>query len=222
MVIAIDGPSGSGKTSTAKLLSEKLKFYYCDSGSLYRAVTYYLLDNKVDLEKSSEIKSALEEVRVEYNIFTNSIKLNNHDVQEFLRSSNVTQNVSKVSSMKIVRDFLINIQRKLAADNDIILDGRDIGTTVFPEADYKFFIDADIEIRAKRRFQEINIKDTNQDYEKILQTMKERDFYDQNREYSPLKKAEDAICIDTTSLTVNEQVNKIISIIKTKGVKLYK
>ena len=214
MVIAIDGPSGSGKTSTAKLLSEKLNFYYCDSGSLYRAVTYYFINNEINLDNDLDIKNALDKLKIKYNIFKNSIKLNDYDVSKFLRSYDVTQNVSRVSSMKIVRDFLIDIQRKLARNNDIILDGRDIGTTVFPEADYKFYIDADIEVRAKRRFHEINVKDNSQDYKKILKAMKERDSYDQNRKYSPLRKAEDAVCIDTTSITLDEQVNKIIDIIK--------
>jgi cytidylate kinase len=135
-------------------------------------------------------------------------------VTQFLRSVEVTKNVSKVSSIKIVRDFLIITQRKLAKDNNIIVDGRDIGTTVFPNADYKFYIDADIEIRAKRRFDETDIISDNQDYKSILEMMKERDSYDRNRMHSPLNMAEDAIFIDTTDLSLNEQVGRIISIIK--------
>ena len=210
MVIAIDGPSGSGKTTTAKILSEKLKFYYCDSGSLYRAVTYYLIDNKVNLDDTSSISNELLKIEIQYDIFTNSINLNGVNVSSFLRSENVTQNVSKVSSIKAVRDFLITIQRRLAENNNIILDGRDIGTTVFPNAEYKFYIDAKIEVRAKRRFEELN---GNYNYQDILDMMIERDSYDQNRECSPLKKAEDAISIDTTDLSLSEQVNRIINII---------
>lgn len=210
MVIAIDGPSGSGKTTTAKILSEKLKFYYCDSGSLYRAVTYYFINNKVNLDDISSISNELLKIEIQYDIFTNSINLNGVNVSSFLRSENVTQNVSKVSSIKAVRDFLITIQRRLAENNNIILDGRDIGTTVFPNAEYKFYIDAKIEVRAKRRFEELNGK---YDYQDILDMMIERDSYDQNRECSPLKKAEDAISIDTTDLTLSEQVNRIINII---------
>ena len=210
MVIAIDGPSGSGKTTTAKILSEKLKFYYCDSGSLYRAVTYYLINNKVNLDDISSISNELLKIEIQYDIFTNSINLNGVNVSSFLRSENVTQNVSKVSSIKAVRDFLISIQRRLAENNNIILDGRDIGTTVFPNAEYKFYIDAKIEVRAKRRFEELNGK---YNYQDILDMMIERDSYDQNRECSPLKKAEDAISIDTTDLTLSEQVNRIINII---------
>ena len=210
MVIAIDGPSGSGKTTTAKILSEKLKFYYCDSGSLYRAVTYYLINNKVNLDDISSISNELLKIEIQYDIFTNSINLNGVNVSNFLRSENVTQNVSKVSSIKAVRDFLISIQHRLAENNNIILDGRDIGTTVFPNAEYKFYIDANIEVRAKRRFEELNGK---YDYQDILDMMIERDSYDQNREYSPLKKADDAISIDTTDLSLSEQVNRIINII---------
>ena len=159
MVIAIDGPSGSGKTTTAKLLSEELNFYYCDSGSLYRAVTYYLINNKVNLDDILSISNELLKIEIQYDIFTNSINLNDVNVSTFLRSEKVTQNVSKVSSIKIVRDFLIAIQRKLAKNNDIIVDGRDIGTNVFPNADYKFYIDADIKIRARRRFEELKVKE---------------------------------------------------------------
>ena len=213
MVIAIDGPSGSGKTSTAKLLAQKLNFYYCDSGSLYRAVTYYLLDRKVDLDNSLQIVNELNKLNIEYDVTTNTIRLNDINVTDYLRTDEVTKNVSKISSIKLIRDFLITNQRELGEYNDIIVDGRDIGTTVFPSADYKFYLDADIEARAKRRFDEININDNKYNYDNILDMMQKRDSYDQNRDCSPLRKAADAVSIDTTNLTLEEQVNKIISII---------
>ena len=212
MVIAIDGPSGSGKTSTAKLLAEKLKFYYCDSGSLYRAVTYYLINNKVNLDDEFQIVNELKKLNVEYDITTNTIYLNNINITHCLRMDEVDINVSKVSSIKLVRDFLITHQRELGKHNNIIVDGRDIGTTVFPDADYKFFLDADIvEIRARRRFDELNIDDCQ--LSDVLQKLQERDTYDQNRNCSPLKKATDAISIDTTALSLKEQVDEIINII---------
>ena len=214
MVIAIDGPSGSGKTSTAKLLAEKMNFYYCDSGSLYRAITYHFIDREIDLENTFEIANELKQVRIRYDVVSNDIILNSEYVTDFLRTDEVTNNVSKVSSIKIVRDFLISVQRMLGQNNNIILDGRDIGTTVFPNADYKFYVDADINVRAKRRFKEIDAENSRQNYENILEMMKKRDSYDQNRQHSPLSIAKDAICIDTTDLSLNEQVDKIINIIK--------
>ena len=214
MVIAIDGPSGSGKTSTAKLLAEKLNFYYCDSGSLYRAITYHLIKNKINLSNIDEISNELSYIDIQYDVATNSIILNDENINQFLRTLEVTNNVSKVSSIKIIREFLNSIQQRLGNNNNIIVDGRDIGTTVFPDADYKFYIDADIKIRAKRRFREIKLKDDWQDYNDVLRMMKKRDSYDQNRKHSPLSIADDAICIDTTDLSLNEQVDKIVNIIK--------
>ena len=213
MVIAIDGPSGSGKTSTAKLLAKKINFYYCDSGSLYRAVTYHLIGKKVDLDDTLRIVNELNSLDIEYDITSNTINLNNTNITNYLRSDEVTKNVSKVSSMKLVRDFLITSQRELGECNNIIVDGRDIGTTVFPRADYKFYLDAEIETRARRRFDEINIEGNQHNYKSILEMMQKRDSYDQNRNCSPLRKAADAISIDTTALSLEEQVDKIICII---------
>jgi cytidylate kinase len=213
MVIAIDGPSGSGKTSTAKLLAKKINFYYCDSGSLYRAVTYHLIRKKVDLDDTLRIVNELNSLDIEYDITSNTINLNNTNITNYLRSDEVTKNVSKVSSMKLVRDFLITSQRELGESNNIIVDGRDIGTTVFPRADYKFYLDAEIETRARRRFDEINIEGNQHNYKSILEMMQKRDSYDQNRNCSPLRKAADAISIDTTALSLEEQVDKIICII---------
>ena len=213
MVIAIDGPSGSGKTSTAKLLAERLEFYYCDSGSLYRAVTYYLISKKVNLDDSFQIVNELNGLIIKYDIMTNKIALNGINVTDYLRTDEVTSNVSKVSSIKLVRDFLITNQRELGESNDIILDGRDIGTTVFPYADYKFYLDADIEIRARRRFDELNTAENPYSYNDVLEMIKKRDSYDQNRECSPLRKAKDAISLDTSALSLEEQVDKIINII---------
>ena len=213
MVIAIDGPSGSGKTSTAKILAEKLNFYYCDSGSLYRAVTYYLINKKIDLDNNFQLVNQLNKLKIKYEVTTNTIKINDINVTKYLRTDFVTNNVSKVSSLKLVRDFLITMQRELGDFNDIIVDGRDIGTTVFPNADFKFYLDAEIEVRAKRRFEELNSANSQYDYENILDLIEKRDAYDRNRKWSPLKKASDAISIDTGKLTLEEQVNKIISII---------
>ena len=161
MVIAIDGPSGSGKTSSAKMLSEELGFYYCDSGSLYRAVTYFLIENCVDLNNDVDIKEYIKNITVDYIIDKNKIYINNIDVTSKLRSIEVTNSVSLVSSKKVVRDKLIDIQRSLANDNNLVLDGRDIGTTVFPHADFQV-LDADVAVRANRRYDEISVSQKEQ------------------------------------------------------------
>ena len=177
MVIAIDGPSGSGKTSTAKKVAKKLNYYYCDSGSLCRAVTFFLIDKKINLNDNYHVESALKSLEIIYDLEKNLIMLNKIDVTKYLREDFITQNVSKVSSLSSVRSFLISVQRDLAQSRNIIVDGRDIGTTVFPNADYKFFIDADIEVRADRRYKEYLKKNKNQDYQYVLNNMKKRDAF---------------------------------------------
>tara|TARA_B100000676_G_scaffold308005_1_gene367787 strand:+ start:1187 stop:1861 length:675 start_codon:yes stop_codon:yes gene_type:complete len=214
MVIAIDGPSGSGKTSSAKMLSEELGFYYCDSGSLYRAVTYFLIENCVDLNNDVHIKEYIKNITVDYIIDKNKIYINNIDVTSKLRSIEVTNSVSLVSSKKVVRDKLIDIQRSLANDNNLVLDGRDIGTTVFPHADFKFFLDADVSVRANRRYDEILVAQKEKiSYKEICIMIEKRDEFDRNRKYSPLIKAKDALRIDTTHLTLDEQVKKMVNFI---------
>ena len=214
MVIAIDGPSGSGKTSTAKKVAKKLNYYYCDSGSLYRAVTFFLIDKKINLNDNYHVESALKSLEIFYDLEKNLIMLDKIDVTKYLREDFITQNVSKVSSLSSVRSFLISVQRDLAQSRNIIVDGRDIGTTVFPNADYKFFIDADIEVRADRRYKEYLNENKNQDYQHVLNNIKKRDAFDSNRKNSPLKKANDAIYIDNSNINLNEQVKKIIDYIK--------
>ena len=216
MVIAIDGPSGSGKTTTAKMVSKELGFYYCDSGSLYRAVTYFLIDRKVDLNDDTLIKNEIRDISLKYNLKSNLIFINGKDVTSELRTVRVTESVSLVSSKKDVRNKLIDIQRNLAVENNIVLDGRDIGTTVFPNADYKFFLSAEIEVRAKRRYNELSeFQKRKITYLDICSMIKERDEIDCNRKYSPLAKADDAIGIDTTHLSLDEQVKKLVNFIKT-------
>ena len=214
MVIAIDGPSGSGKTSTAKKVAKKLNYYYCDSGSLYRAVTFFLIDKKINLNDNYPVESALKSLEIIYDLEKNLIMLNKIDVTKYLREDFITQNVSKVSSLSSVRSFLISVQRDLAQSRNIIVDGRDIGTTVFPNADYKFFIDADIEVRADRRHKEYLNENKNHDYQYVLNNMKKRDALDSNRKNSPLKKAHDAIYINNSNINLDEQVKKIIDYIK--------
>ncbi|MAV64990.1 MAG: cytidylate kinase [Candidatus Marinimicrobia bacterium] len=213
MIIAIDGPSGCGKTSTAKLLSKKLGINYCDSGILYRSITFYLISQKINLDDLAAVKKEVLSIEIEYDILRNRVFINRKNVTEFTRLPKVTVSVSKVSSMKIVRDKLINIQRDLINSGDIVIDGRDIGTTVFPNADYKFYLDATLKIRAKRRFNQLKNKKVEIDYKTVLQMIKDRDDFDRSRVNSPLCKAADALLLDTTNLTLESQVNKIIAII---------
>lgn len=212
MIIAIDGPAGSGKSTIAKLLAEKLNFTYINTGAMYRAITLFLLkENLLDLIKKDEskINEILKKINIE--IEREKIFLNKEDVTQRIRSDDVTKEVSYVSSLKEVRKFLVEIQRTLGRRQDSILEGRDIGTNVFPDADFKFFLTADIKERAKRRWlQEGQDKDI--DY--IVEDIKRRDQYDSARSENPLKKADDAIEIDTTNYTIEEVLEKILKIIK--------
>ena len=211
MVIAIDGPSGSGKTSIAKSLAKKIGFYYCDSGSLYRAITHFFLKENINVDDNKFIESALEDIDLVYDIESNNIYLNNINITTKLRSVEITNHVSVISSIKAVREKMSKIQHKIAKDNNIIVDGRDIGTCVFPDAQHKFFLDADVEVRAKRRFDEIN--QSKYTYEEILEKMSERDRIDRSRKHSPLVRAKDAIYINNTNLSLDKQVGEIIKII---------
>lgn len=206
MIIAVDGPSGSGKSTISKIVASRLKIEYIDTGSMYRAVTYYFLKNNL----SYDVKN-LESVDIDFK--NNEIVLNGEKVEQYIRTSEVTKNVSEVSSDKKIREKLVNLQRKISQGKSIILDGRDIGTVVFPNADYKFFLNARPEIRAKRRYNEIKDKQS-LSYDDMLEQIKTRDYKDSTRKESPLKKAYDAIEIDSSEMTIEEVVEKILSIVK--------
>ncbi len=212
MIIAIDGPAGSGKSTIAKLLAQKLNFTYINTGAMYRAVTIYLMQKKViDKVKNDQsiIKDILKNIKIELN--QDQIFLDNQDVTNFIRNEEVTKEVSYVSSLKEVRAFLVQLQRDIGRNFNSILEGRDIGTNVFPDADYKFYLTASLEERAKRRIIQENI---NKPIEFVIEDIKRRDEYDSSREENPLKKAEDAIEIDTTNLTIEEVLDKIIKIVR--------
>lgn len=209
MIIAIDGPAGSGKSTTAKLVAEKLRVSYLDTGSMYRAVTVFFLDNNIDIEKVpvdkiiSSLKMIISNTKDSY-----SISLNGEDVTNRLRDVKVSALVSKISANALIREWMVKKQRKIASQGSIVVDGRDIGTVVFPNADYKFFITASIEIRAKRRLEAEN---QDRDLSMIIEDIRTRDYHDSSRKVSPLKKAEGSIIIDTTHLSINEQVNMILN-----------
>ncbi len=210
MIIAIDGPAGSGKSTTAKIIADKLKISYLDTGAMYRAVTAYFIDNNYSID-SDNIYSIMDSIIIEFHEY--SVLLNNQDFTYRLRDNDVSSLVSKISSNKIVRDRMVLIQRNISENKSIVVDGRDIGTVVFPNADYKFFITAGIKERASRRYRELKLKGREVELINIEQQIKERDYLDSTRKNSPLKKADGAIVIDTTHLHLEEQVNTILKII---------
>ena len=216
MIIAIDGPAASGKSTTARLVAKKLNITYLDTGAMYRALTFQLLKSNVDFDNLDKVSTILGNLTIDMydHKGTNIIKLNNEDITEQIRSSNVTKNVSEVSALLIVRKFMVVMQREIGYKSDCVVEGRDIGTIVFPNADFKFFMIADIKMRANRRLNEMNQSATVKTFDEIVLALEIRDDKDTNRENSPLRKAVDAVEIDTSELTIDEQVNKIINHIK--------
>ena len=210
MIIAIDGPAGAGKSTIAKKVADSLGYVYIDTGAMYRAFTYELLTSSISLSDIEEITKVLEKTNIEFK--NNEIFLNNLNVTNEIRSKNVTANVSAVSAIPQVREKLVDLQRKIASENNSILDGRDIGTVVFPNAELKIFLTASVKIRALRRYNELIAKDKNIDINEIEAEIEKRDKLDSSRETSPLIKAADAIEIDTSNLSIDEVVNTILKL----------
>ncbi|MBC8674755.1 (d)CMP kinase [Staphylococcus pseudintermedius] len=211
--IALDGPAAAGKSTIAKRVAAQLGMIYVDTGAMYRAITYYYLNNK---ERFTDFTSLISEIdlRLGYDSEKGQrVFLNDNDVTDFLRENDVTQNVSYVSSIKEVRQFLVQVQQKLAADKGIVMDGRDIGTTVLPDAEVKVYMIASVEERAERRYKDNQERGIESSIEQLKKDIAERDAYDMNREISPLKKAEDAIEIDTTGLSIEQVTDQILSLV---------
>ena len=211
--VAIDGPAGSGKSTISQLIANKLKWTHIDTGAMYRAVTLWALENKIDLEDEKAYKF-LETINISYQ--NEKILLDGRDVSEEIRSDLVTKNVSLVSSFPYVREKMVDLQQKAAVGLNVVMDGRDIGTVVLPNANIKVFLTANVEERAKRRFAENKAKGKNDDIKDVIEDIKLRDKKDSTRKESPLKKANDAIELDTTYLTIDEVVEKIILMIEQK------
>ena len=213
MVIAIDGPAGSGKSTTAKLLAEKLSFIYLDTGAMYRAVTLYFLDNSINIRNSSIVSKALENIDLSIR-FNNKFEvyINGKNVSNKIRGRKINALVSRISKIHDVRKKMVIIQRSFSKEKNIVVEGRDIGSYVFPNAEFKFFLVANILERAKRRLKEIKSK-RSIDLSELISNLEERDKIDSTRKISPLLKSDDAIEINTTSLTIKEQVDKIYNII---------
>jgi len=213
MIIAFDGPAGSGKSTIAKIISEKLGITYLDTGAMYRAVTLYFLENDVDFNDEKQVEINLEKIELEF--INDKLYLNNKDVSVQIREKNVNDNVSFVSAIRIVREKMVDLQRKMSGKKSVVLDGRDIGTVVFPNADYKFYITASVDVRARRRYEEeLQKGKTNISFDEVKKSMENRDYIDSNREVTPLKKADDAIEIDTSNMCIEQVLEKILSYIK--------
>lgn len=205
MRIAIDGPSGSGKSSVAKAVAKRLGLLHLDTGGMYRTLGYKVIKDNLNLENIEEVLKNLDLKIVNKKFF-----LDGEDVSEKIRSNEVSKIASKVSSIKSVREYMVNLQIEISSNNDVILDGRDIGTVVFPNAEVKIYLTASPEVRANRRY----LEDGSLSYEKILEDILKRDYDDSHREHSPLKVADGAKIIDTDNLSFEEVVEKIIGVIK--------
>lgn len=207
--IAIDGPAGSGKSTTARLLAQKLNYIYIDTGAMYRAITLWWLQN--DKIPEDELSKKLKSIKIdlEYYDYEQITLLNGINVNEDIRKSDVSSNVSYISSMNSVREYLVAVQRKLADNIGVVMDGRDIGTVVFPDAELKIYLIADIKERAKRRQKELHDKGHIIDLVDLENDIKIRDEKDSTRSISPLKKSDDAIEVDTSGMSIDEQVQKI-------------
>lgn len=216
IVVAIDGYSSCGKSTLAKALAKKLHFIYVDSGAMYRAVTLYFLRNQTDLSNHDLIIDALEHIDLNFHSrdYQSHILLNGEEVSDEIRQMPVSESVSLIASIKEVRKAMVRKQQKMGKSKNIVMDGRDIGTTVFPHAQVKFFMTADPKIRAERRYQELLAKGEQISLEEIFDNLAHRDFLDTTREESPLTRAADAIILDNTNLTEQEQLDFAIEKIR--------
>lgn len=218
MNVAIDGPAGAGKSTIARAAAKKLGFIYVDTGALYRAVGVYSLRNGLDTENPETVEGTLPHIQVElqFQDGVQHVLLNGEDVSEEIRTPQASMAASAVSAVPAVRRFLFDLQREIAAKNDCIMDGRDIGTVVLPQAEVKIFLTASPETRAMRRFIELQEKGAPDTYEAVLADLKQRDYNDSHRAVAPLKPAEDSVLVDTSALTLPQSVEKVIEVIKEK------
>lgn len=215
IIIAIDGYSSCGKSTVAKELAARLGYNYIDSGAMYRAITLYFLRNSIDYKNSDEVLNALTNIHLAFTFNEASNKsemqLNDENVEHYIRDMIVAEKVSEVAAIKEVRAFATAQQKKLGKKRGIVMDGRDIGTTVFPDAELKIFMTASPEVRVKRRFQELYASNPNITLEEVKHNLELRDYIDSNREESPLRQADDAVVLDNSNLTREEQLEKVIS-----------
>ncbi|MBI9030408.1 (d)CMP kinase [bacterium] len=214
-IIAIDGPASSGKSTTAKELAKRLEYVYLDTGAMYRACGLEAYRQKISLDDIPKLTKMMQNIKVEikYSLPNNIVLLNGEDVSLAIREPHIGKLASDISAIGLVRAGMTDLQRKLGENKGIVMDGRDIGTVVFPNAEYKFFMVADLDERAHRRFLEEQEKGSTKTFAEVKDELAQRDYNDSHRDIAPLKQAEDAILIDSTHLTISEQVEKIIELI---------
>lgn len=213
MNIAIDGPAGAGKSTIAKLAAKKLGYIYVDTGAMYRSIALFVINNNVDYENEEVLIDALSNINIEikYVDGVQKVYLNNKDVSTEIRQEKVGNMASKTAAKKPVREKLLQLQRDIAAANDVIMDGRDIGSFVLPNAECKIYLTASVSVRAKRRYDELVAKGETPDIKQIEADIEQRDYQDMNREIAPLKQADDAVYLDSSDMTIEEVVEKICS-----------
>lgn len=216
--VAIDGPAGAGKSTIAKSVAAELNFIYVDTGAMYRAIALYLIRNGITADENAKISEKCREAKVsiQYVDGKQVVLLNGEDVNPYIRTEEVGNMASASSTNPDVRAQLLDLQRDLAANNDVIMDGRDIGTNILPNAQVKIYLTASIEVRAKRRYNELVAKGLDCDLKEIEKDIAERDERDMNREIAPLKQAEDAVFLDTSDMSIEEVKNAIIDLIRSK------
>ena len=214
--IAIDGPAGAGKSTAAKLAAKELDFIYVDTGAMYRTIALYLLRSGTDIEDETALQAALEDidVRISYEEGVQHMILNGEDVSGLIRTPEVSDMASRSSARPAVRRKLLDLQRQLAASEDVLMDGRDIGTAILPNADLKIFLTASVAERARRRFLEMKEEGEACSEEEIRREIEERDYRDMHREISPLVQAEDAVLLDTSDMSLEQVVEKITALAK--------
>ena len=218
MIIAIDGPAASGKSTSAKLLAKELGYLYLDTGAMYRCIAFSILENKIDISNQGSLTKFLKNFEIDLKKTNNNLSffVNGKNVTNKIRKSDVSQKVSEVSAIPIIREYMVRIQRSFTKNNSCVMEGRDIGTVVFPDAEFKFFFIASDEVRAKRRQLELESLGEKKSLVNLMHEIKKRDKFDSERGHSPLRKAFNAIEVDTTNMTIDEQVNFMLSKIKLK------
>ena len=218
MIIAIDGPAASGKSTSAKLLAKELGYLYLDTGAMYRCIAFSILENKIDISNQDSLTKFLKNFEIDLKKTNNNLSffVNGKNVTNKIRKSDVSQKVSEVSAIPIIREYMVRIQRIFTKNNSCVMEGRDIGTVVFPNAEFKFFFIASDEVRAKRRQLELESLGEKKSLVNLMHEIKKRDKFDSERGHSPLRKAFNAIEVDTTNMTIDEQVNFMLSKIKLK------
>ncbi len=216
--IAIDGPAGAGKSTIAKMIAKNIGFIYVDTGAMYRVIAYYCISNNININNTYEIIKSIKNLKInlEFNNNDQILLLNGNNISDKIRTPEISMLASNISAIAEIRDFLLSLQKNIAKKNNVIMDGRDIGTVVLPNANLKIFLTASLEERSKRRYYDLIKCNSSFTLESVIKDIKKRDFNDSNRDIAPLKPSKDSIIINTTGESIEQSVNKILIIIKEK------